>query len=221
MILPHRITALPLLRIALLVALPLAPGLSWSAPGEALREAAAYLTAGDFQQARDRFNAASEANPQSAVALVGSGAAHLFLGDTQQTRELCTQALVLSPDLPCAHIGLATALSMLGDHQGAMSHYRSALIAGAQPPSLALAGQAHAACALGLYDTAMQHASAALATDSQQPLARYVLAAAAFARGDPRPAAQLTSGGAAHRPQYASPVFLQSCLLSPGSKRGS
>ena len=188
----------------------------YCAPGEPLLTAAAHLVAGDLGRARRLFAEAAQADGLSAVAVAGVGAAELLGGRVEPARGSFEKALVLSPSLPCAHMGLGTALCLLGDYRGAMSQYHGALIGGPRRPSTALAGEAYAACALGLYDTALEQSRAALVTAPEQPVANYVFAAAALARGDPQPAAQLETVRPSGRGQRAIPISLGSCLLSPG-----
>lgn len=203
----------------LLAVLCMAPvfesGLCFAAPGGELLAASAYLTAGDYDRARAAFVQQARTDRQCAEALVGIGAADLRAGRPQEAARAFRDAVAIDPNLACAHMGAGTALCLLGDFGPAMGRYRSAVVSGARRPSLALAGEAYAACALGLYDTALQQARAALGTDPDQRLARYVFAAAALARGDPRPAGELDGARSPGGSRYAGGISLESCLLSP------
>lgn len=184
-----------------------------------LLQGASRLQAGDLPGASAAFERAASEDRLCAEAMAGLGAAALFSGDAQGSLSAFRNALVLSPALACAHMGAGTAACTLSDYQTAMSHYRSALTSGAREPALALAGEAYAACALGLYDTAIQQARVALGTAPDNPTARHALAAALLARGDPSVAAgmyaePLISGSTR---SYSSPLFLPSCLWSPGA----
>jgi len=185
------------------------------AQSEALVRAAGLLSAGSFEGARIAFETVSQQDALCAVAVAGQGAARLLAGEPEPAARLFADALVLDPGLPCAHLGAGTAACMIGDYQGGMRSYHSALVSGAYRPALPLAGEAHAACALGLYETAIQQARASLGTDPGQPLARHALAAASLARGDGGPAAALEAGALTGAP--LSSVFLASCLLSPST----
>lgn len=175
------------------------------------------LAAGDFEHARDLFAAEARADRLSAVALAGVGAAELLAGRCQASRQAFGDALIITPDLPCAHLGMGSALSLLGSYRDAATHFHAALVGGIRRPALALAGGAYASCALGLYDVATQQAQAALGTDPIQPLARYVLAAAALAQGNPRPAAALDASPLAWLSATANPLAFSSCIFSPGT----
>lgn len=207
---------IPALLVGALLAGPLAVGPCGAAPGEGLRSAAALLLAGDAERARSAFGREAELDRYSAVAVAGAGAADLFAGRTEQGARLFRESLALRPSLAAAHMGAGAAACIMQDYRAAMGHYQRALVGGMARPALALAGEAYAACALGLHDTALERARTALATDPQQPVARYAYAAAALARGDAGPAAQL-DGAALATPGPAAPITLASCLLAPGT----
>ncbi len=199
--------------VAALATVPLCSALGGTA--ELLAKGASALATGDLATAGDAFGAAAKADGESSVAPVGVGAVALFSGDFVGARIGFTRALTLSPGLAPAHIGLGTVLCQTGDFRGALEEFRGAL-AGARRPARVLAAEAYAACALGLYDTALEQARAALGTDPADPLARYVQAAAALARGDPRLAAELDAAPLEASAGVVRPVALASCLLSPG-----
>ncbi len=200
----------------LVVALVLALNGQSAQASEGLLTAAAALQAGDFTQARDLYAAEAQADRLCAVARVGVGAAELFLGHTSEAARAFADAQMLDPNLGCARLGAGTALSLTGNWREAEAQYHAALPC-ALRPALALAAEAYATCALGLYDTALQNAQAALDREPDQGVARYAFAAASLARGDSLPAAQLLNkdGYTAARRSRA-PLDLPSCLLSPG-----
>jgi peptidoglycan-N-acetylglucosamine deacetylase len=187
-----------------------------------LLEAAKQLVRGDLAGARDAFGReTTDEDSECAVAYAGLGAAELLSGNPAAARAQYARALVLAPSLPCANLGAGTVSCLEGDFAQAMRQYHAALVGGARTPATALAGEAHAACALGLYDAAAERARTALATVPDQSLARYVLAAAALARGDAGPAAEL-GGETVHRGwMLALPMELPSCLFSPNTAYGA
>jgi len=185
--------------------------------GQTLVDACSCLVGGDLTRAEQLFAEVIGQDRLCAEAVAGRAAAQLLRGETLEARRSFKGALVLSPSLACAHTGAGTASCLLGDHSSALSQFRSALRCPPRRPALALAGEAYAACALGLYDTALQRSSAALGTDPHQPLANYVFAAASLARGTPGPAAALDTQTALVPRVTRPPIFLDSCLLSPGT----
>ncbi len=201
---------------AVLVLLPWgqAPGRCGTA-AELLRGAAS-LTCGDFATAESTFGSVRRVDGVCAVAAAGEGAARLLAGGDAEAMGSFQEALSLQADLCCAYVGLAAAFSLQGDYREALEQYRMATAARPLRPGGVLAGEAYAACALGLYDTGAGQARAALAAEPDEPLAGYVLAAAELARGNPAFAAQLAPSQRLFARTPVRPIALGSCLLQPG-----
>lgn len=200
----------------MLVFAGLCPGCAWSGTEAELLRGAALLSAGDFPGARAAFSAVRQIDGVCAVAAAGEGAAAVLEGRPNDAIRALEAARSLRADLCCAYVGLGTALCMMGSYSEAMEQFRQASAARPAHPAGPLAGEAYAACALGLYDTAAQQARAALMSDPDEPLARYVVAAADLARGNPVQAAQLDAYSQLTSRALLRPIVLGSCLLQPG-----
>ncbi|MGD9497511.1 MAG: polysaccharide deacetylase family protein [Armatimonadota bacterium] len=177
---------MPRTRWPLLFALALTVGVAGvvhAGVGDDLLAGCEALCRGRWEEAEASFERAWAADATCAEALVGRGAALLQTGRVEEAAGLFQQAALLAPELAAAYAGLGACGRARGETYDAMIQYRRALgyAAGERAPLRASA--AWLACRLGLYQSAVAEASAAVAEDPCEPLARHVLGAALLALG--------------------------------------
>jgi len=160
-----------------------AAGVAYAGVGDDLMAGCEALYRGRWDEARTSFERAYAADTTCAEALVGRGAALLQTGQGEAAAELFGQATVLAPEMAAPHAGLGACRYLEGDAYEAMIDYRRALghASGGRGPIRSSA--AWLACRLGLYESALAEATAAIAENPDEPLARHVLGAALLALG--------------------------------------
>ncbi len=161
----------------------LAAGAAYAGVGEDLQAGCEALYRGRWQAARASFERAYAADATCAEALVGRGAALLQQGRYDEAADLFGQATVLAPEMAAAHTGLGACRYLTKGTYEAMIDYRRALGYASGGRAAVRASAAYLACRLGLYESALADANAAVAEDPDEPLARHVLGAALLALG--------------------------------------
>jgi len=186
--------------------------------GDDLAAGCEALHRGRWDEARRAFDRAWSADNTCAEALCGRGAVLLQSGEAGSAAELFAQAAMLAPEMAAAYAGSAACAHLAGDDYQAMIDYRRALGYAATRRAPVRASAAWLACDLGLYESALGDATAAVAEDPTDPLARHVLGAALLALG--RPGEAVTALGARcdwGRQPAPGALAVPSALLSPGT----
>ena len=151
--------------------------------GEYLLTGCQEMYRGDWQSAYDAFTQAATTDGSCREALVGQGAALLQLGDLAGADERFARARVLSPEMASAYAGTAACRHLQGDGFAAMIEYREALSRANSHRAALRASVAWLACRLGLYESALQEATAAVAESPDDSLAQHVYGASLLALG--------------------------------------
>ncbi len=151
--------------------------------GEHLLTGCQEMYRGNWRPAFDAFEQAGYADETCAEALVGQGAALLQLGKVEAADDFFERAAILSPELASAYAGTAACRHLQGDEYTAMIEYRQALSHAASHRAALRASAAWLACRIGLYESALGDATAAVAESASDPLARHVHGAALLALG--------------------------------------
>lgn len=169
--------------LALTFACALNAGEAFASVGDDLLAGCEALHRGRWDEARRAFDRAWSADNTCAEALAGRGAVLLQSGEVEAAAELFAQAAMLAPEMAAAYAGSAACAHLRGDEYQAMIDYRRALGYAAARRAPVRASAAWLACDLGLYESALADASAAVAEDATDPLARHALGAALLALG--------------------------------------
>lgn len=195
-----------------------AASVTYASVGDDLLAGCEALYRGQWEAARIAFERAGAGDATCAEALVGRAAALLQTGDLTQATELLEQATVLTPEMAAAHVGLGACHYLAGRPYDAMIDYRRALGYASEARAPIRASTAWLACRLGLYESALADATAAVSEDPQEPLARHVLGAAllALGRNDEAVAALGCPVDWGHQPAPGV-LAVPSALLSPDS----
>ncbi len=200
----------------LVLAATVAAGVAHAAVGDDLLAGCEALYRGRWQAAQASFEHACAADATCAEALVGNGAALLQQGQFDAAADLFSRATVLAPEMAAAHTGLGACRYLTNGIYEAMIDYRRALGYASGGRAAVRASAAWLACRLGLYESALADASAAVAEDPDEPLARHVLGAALLALGRNDEAVEAL-GRPADWGRQAAPGRLEvaSALMSP------
>ena len=99
-------------------------------PTEVLEQAAAYLSAGQYQQAAGAYSAILSSYGEYSPAYLGRGRAQLAAGNLEAGIADLTQAVELDPAAPAVAEELADVLFTHGRFQEAVNNYQKALAAG-------------------------------------------------------------------------------------------
>lgn len=171
---------------------------------------------GEWQSAFKSFEQAQFVDATCAEALAGEGAALLQMGRMEQAADYFNRAVAQAPEMAAAHAGIAACHHVSGDSQAAMTSYRRALTYAASRRGELRASAAWLACRLGLYESALADARAALGEAPDDSLARHCSGAALLALGRTDEAVAILG---AVRPveTHATPGLLAvgSALLAP------
>lgn len=200
------------------LALALAGSAALASVGDDLVGGCAALHRGHWDEARRAFDRAWSADNTCAEALCGRAAALLQSDDVEAAAELFAQAAMLAPEMAAAYAGSAACAYLSGDDYQAMIDYRRALGYAVARRAPVRASAAWLACNLGLYESALADASAAVAEDPTDPLARHARGAALLALG--RAGEAVTALGARcdwGRQPAPGRLAVPSALLSPGA----
>ena len=210
-----RMTGRPAVMVLALAA-TVAAGVVHAAVGDDLLAGCEALYRGRWQAAQASFERACAADATCAEALVGSGAALLQQGDFGAAADRFERATVLAPEMAAAHTGLGACRYLTNGTYEAMIDYRRALGYASGGRGAVRASAAWLACRLGLYESALADATAAVAEDPDEPLARHVLGAALLALGRNDEAVEAL-GRPADWGRQAAPGELEvpSALMSP------
>ena len=202
--------------ILLALAATVAAGVAHASVGDDLLAGCEALYRGRWQAAQASFERAYAGDNTCAEALVGSGAALLQQGQLDDAADRFGRATVLAPEMAAAHTGLGACRYLANGTYEAMIDYRRALGYAAGGRAAVRASAAYLACRLGLYESALADATAAVAEDADEPLARHVLGAALLALGRNDEAVQAL-GRPADWGRRPAPGELQvpSALMSP------
>ena len=127
----------------------------------AFQAALQHHKAGQLAEAAPLYEAAIEANPEFADALVNLGALRAAQGDFDAAEQCFTKALILRPDDTATLINLGNLLQRRGDHQAAEKSYRRAV---ETAPDMAggFVGLGNALLSLGHFDESISSFQRAL-----------------------------------------------------------
>ena len=168
---------------AIILTLLLAASAALAGAGEYLLTGCQEMYRGNWRPAFDAFENAGYADATCAEALVGQGAALLQLGKVDAADDFFERAAILSPELASAYAGTAACRHLQGDEYTAMIEYRQALSHATSHRAALRASAAWLACKIGLYESALGDATAAVTESASDPLARHVQGAALLALG--------------------------------------
>ncbi|HCA47009.1 MAG TPA: hypothetical protein DEP45_06465, partial [Armatimonadetes bacterium] len=165
------------------VTLLLASPIALAGAGEYLLTGCQEMYRGNWQAAHDAFAQGAATDESCAEAFAGQGAALLQLGNVTAADERFARARVLSPEMACAYAGTAACRHIQGEDYAAMIEYREALSRANSHRAALRASVAWLACRLGLYESGLQEAAAAVSESPSDPLAQHVYGAALLALG--------------------------------------
>ncbi len=175
----------------MLMTLAAAPALASS--GDELLAGCEALYLGDWERARDHFQAAEAIDNTCPEALAGLGIAELQLGRADRAANLFDSTLIMAPEMAAAHAGMAAVNYVRGDAYEAMLGYRRALGYAQTRRTRVRSSEAYLACRLGLYVSARSQAQTAVDDDPGDELARHALGSSLLALGLNADAARVLS----------------------------